>query len=733
MTGDGTCSAHKKVMTDKASLYATAIHRRSVWKGESGLAYNSLYLPSLGYRAPATTLTHQECYNIQKSVVDANMPKMGISRKSHRSVVFDTAQFGGLDLEHLAAYQGHSRLQYLMGHLRCNSTTGKLMRSMLDYTQLECECTGNVPEQDYGRYSRVIMTENWITGIWEHLHSCNSTLKTTAKWKPPPNRQNDVDVMEALTETEEFSAKDLKDINRCRIYLQVFYISDISTHDGQGITDWARKGRRDGGRKSSWAWPVQQRPTSWKAWELALDYLAPDGYVVPQLGDWLEQHHQHSEWYLDAEHNILYHHSTGTCEQHSAHSRARLRFTTLATTCDRPVRSSHVVEAKMRPRFVEITEKCKISQHTILDPPPLVPYTSNIGTCIEALPRHVQRIVGDIPALRTPVGWDPTTPVNIIIATDGSVTFGVGYHSWVVATEDEDILLQGGGPDDGNLYLMQSYRSELGGVSAGLAVLGTLSRSGLINIESATFLCDNESAFLSTNRPLTDSIFHRIEGGHDLVSTIKDLQENWCRGLDIPYDWAKGHADDLNRELNRAERLNVIVDEQCDLVRQQVNGPRSARSSAGLWDSETCALFIRGRKITSRMKERLTQQLLDGNLKKKEHWRTQHFESIDWANYSSAFKRLPGSLDASLHRAASWGKIRKSMERWHLPPDFWTMIEKGINHYTEQPHKRTVNSKDNEPQKPFGVTFNTPRNLHSGHNHTLAGKIFLKVESAGTG
>jgi hypothetical protein len=147
-------------------------------------------------------------------------------------------------------------------------------------------------------------------------------------------------------------------------------------------------------------------------------------------------------------------------------------------------------------------------------------------------------------------------------------------------------------------------------------------------------------------------------------------------------------------------------------------------------------------EITSRMKERLTQQLLDGDLqsylKKKEHWIAKHFESIDWKNYSSVFKILSkgrktavvksthnlwhtgtrhqqyfgdakpccmcnceiedwrhvlmcGSLDASLHRAASWGKLRKSMERWHLPPDFWTTIEKGINHYTEQPHKRTVN------------------------------------------
>jgi hypothetical protein len=467
---------------------------------------------------------------------------------------------------------------------------------------------------------------------------------------------------------------------------------------------------------------------------LALDHLAPDNCVIPQLGDWFKQHHQQSKWHFNAEQNIFYHHSNGTWEQHPAINRARLCFSNHSTDCARPARATHVVETKTRTRCVETTGKCNITRRPTLDLPPLVPYTSNIGLCIKALPWHIQILVGDIPTLRTPTGWDPTIPVNIIIATDGSVTLGVGYHSWIVATEEEDIILQGGGPDDGDLFLIQSYQSELGGVASGLAFLGTLSRSGLINIASTTFLCNNESAILSANRPLTDSIFHRIERDNDLVSTIKHLQENWCRGLHIRYKWVKGHADDLNRELTRAERLNVIADEQCDVVRQQASGPQSARSSAGLWDSETCALFLRGSNITSRMKERLTQQLLDADLRdyleKKELWSAQKCESIDWTNYRSAFKRLSkgrqtavakathnlwhtrtwhqqyfgeakaccmcncetedwrrvlacGLIDASLHRAVSWGKLRKLMERWHLPQDFWTTIEKGVNHYTE--------------------------------------------------
>jgi hypothetical protein len=44
------------------------------------------------------------------------------------------------------------------------------------------------------------------------------------------------------------------------------------------------------------------------------------------------------------------------------------------------------------------------------------------------------------------------------------------------------------------------------------------------------------------------------------------------------------------------------------------------------------------------MKEMLTQQLLDGDLRsylmEKEHWNAQHFKIIDWKKYSTAFKRL---------------------------------------------------------------------------------------------
>jgi hypothetical protein len=149
MTGDGTCSAHNKVMKEKAALFGEAIMCSSLWRNESAVAYNLFYLPSLGHGICATTLSFQEYYeDIQRPVINAILPKMGINRKASRAVVFGTAQFGGLGLDHLATLQGHIRLQYLLGHLLCGDRTGQLMRISIEYTQLDCGTMENILEKD---------------------------------------------------------------------------------------------------------------------------------------------------------------------------------------------------------------------------------------------------------------------------------------------------------------------------------------------------------------------------------------------------------------------------------------------------------------------------------------------------------------------------------------------------------------------------------------------------------
>jgi hypothetical protein len=90
---------------------------------------------------------------------------------------------------------------------------------------------------------------------------------------------------------------------------------------------------------------------------------------------------------------------------------------------------------------------------------------------------------------------------------------------------------------------MISYRSELGGLVAGLAVLGTLFRSVTMNIRSIRFICDNKSAVTTARRPKSESKFHNTRCDGDLIATIQDLIVRWCKGIALSFHWVKGHAD----------------------------------------------------------------------------------------------------------------------------------------------------------------------------------------------
>jgi hypothetical protein len=411
ISGDGKCTAKKKAMKEKAILFGEAIKSSTMWRGESGMAYTSFYMPSLGDGTTATTLTKKDCEEIQEPVVNAILPKMGIARSAPRAVVL---QFGGLGLTHLAALQGHTRLQYLLGHLRCGDAMGCRMQMLLEYNQFECGCHGNPLAQDYNSYSELIIHINWIREVWEHLHTCNATVEVDGLWQPDSNREKYTVIMETLIASGRFTNKELKDINYCRVYLQAFFISDIMNLEGDKIKEWEGSGQKQVGRQSIWEWPIQKRPIAWKAWKTALEYLAPDGHIGNTLGDWRSQHHQITEWYIDAHACTLYHHIEGVWNYHNAANIGRLRFQVEGNSFDEPLQYSHVVEVCERARYMEIVGKQKIKETQTPVTEHVIDFTSGIGESCHTLPIHIQRLVGNIPEIQVPNVMDVTDEQDIM-------------------------------------------------------------------------------------------------------------------------------------------------------------------------------------------------------------------------------------------------------------------------------------------------------------------------------
>jgi hypothetical protein len=247
----------------------------------------------------------------------------------------------------------------------------------------------------------------------------------------------------------------------------------------------------------------------WSKWKAALRAVFNDETTLTApMGDWLHMHNQQEyEWWLSVRYKCIYRQSCGEWSQFSQLNLGRLRFSTTPRIVLQPHQFSHRIQVTQRTHYHEVAARINIVCRTNEGPTHIHNYTSGIRLPLLALPRHIQQLTGYIPALPTPPPFDLDEPVDLIIATYGSVLFGVGYHGWVLATEEEKILLRGGA-DYGIHSLMTSYRSQLGGLFAGLAFLGTLFFSGAMNIRSIRFICDNESSVTAARRPKSESIFH---------------------------------------------------------------------------------------------------------------------------------------------------------------------------------------------------------------------------------
>jgi hypothetical protein len=82
----------------------------------------------------------------------------------------------------------------------------------------------------------------------------------------------------------------------------------------------------------------------------------------------------------------------------------------------------------------------------------------------------------------------------------------------------------------------------------------------------------------------------------------------------------------------------------------------------------------------------------------------------DWTHVISC-----RALDANLNRADSWEHVKKEMNVWKLPPDFWMATQEGIQFYIDNPEKRMMQEKDepliSQGPSPFQPTLNNARNL----------------------
>jgi hypothetical protein len=65
------------------------------------LAYNLVYISSLKYGLPSTSLSYDQINKIHRYAVDKFLSVMGIDHSTHRALIYGPTEYGGFGVRHL--------------------------------------------------------------------------------------------------------------------------------------------------------------------------------------------------------------------------------------------------------------------------------------------------------------------------------------------------------------------------------------------------------------------------------------------------------------------------------------------------------------------------------------------------------------------------------------------------------------------------------------------------------
>jgi hypothetical protein len=260
-----------------------------------------LYIrPKLTYPLPCVVLTQAQCHHIQAPVLEAILPKLHLNRHTPRAVLFSGPRYGGLSLPEEYMDMGCSQLRYFVGHLKLGDEVGKFILSLITHTQLQVGSSTPFFGLPFPNYAKWI-NNTWATSIWKYTHQAKVTIDVEHHWAPSPCCQDDAALMD-LALTFHLETTQLYHINLCRLYLQVFFLSDIVTAKGDRLLQEVITGSGITQRQSLLDWPDIPLPprSSWLQWTNFLAYIANGNKLHYPLGQWTCAPQYRWFWFMDS-------------------------------------------------------------------------------------------------------------------------------------------------------------------------------------------------------------------------------------------------------------------------------------------------------------------------------------------------------------------------------------------------------------------------------------------------
>ena len=636
---DGKQTAQLRFLKAKVKEWAKRVRTSGLSGSQRLLAYNGYLVPSLAYRLATSSLTFQQCKELQTLIDPILLHAYGLQRNLPKIVLFSTTSKAGLGITHVYHLQGLEKIKLFLMHLRRNDTTGNLLHIAMENIKLELGIDEFFMTLDYYSYCH-FTTANWVTHLWQYLCDCNATITPTKVKKYKYPRESDRFFMQ-LIYASSLSIHEKEIINQIRIKLRILTLSDI-VEVGSSSSILSPIWKAKAVRESTWKWPiVLDFPDTWIAtWKDALINIIEPHLNNNPLGRWIVDSHQ--TWKYKASENGQYIQVDDCIYE---------RFTT--------TRQSKFIPSSVNAQCLYPADVTEENGEILLLSWMTSPQNNTIPSeHTEESPEWMKQNWGVEITMETQQKIAKCLADETLMAvSDGSVNKNKAGQAWTLVNQDtEETLIQGVSMVDGEGPELCSTRAEMFGLLASLTCAQMAAKNFNVTGGSMTMYTDSTSS-------IRKSLRNRVISTKDILKRDNDIEhEIRARLQQIPFKvkiiHVKGHQDRDNEieELDLQAQLNCKMD---DIVSTHVTNSTTAQKQYPILPLQRFIICIAG-DITPNL---IHQKLID------------HFNDEAWATYIS--KRL-GITHTNICKV-DWMPMKTALQTPKLKGSYIKNFHKELN------------------------------------------------------
>ena len=614
------------------------------------LSYYSRLHPQLTYRLSTSNFSYSQCENLMHIILPVLINAHHIQRHFKYSLAMAPHRYGGLNITHHFYTLLYLKLQKFLYHIRQRDKTGNLLLISLENSQLQLGTSTPFYTLPHNTWSQLI-THTWSTHLFYMLEKCFISVTFPSFWTPSPQRTNDHLIMDIFLSNIRDS-KTLYMLNACRIFLNVLFISDITSLDGKFLLPNIHLGQNH--RTSSLRWPTQQIPrTWWSTWSSNLTtYIAPVLYRSP-LGHWTRPTHQqwgwglHEPWLISPQNQYFL--------RNNSPSRQSYFYPSDSTPT---ITNTTPVDVLLTSTYVSIISHAPINvTHLPLLPPQDLSFLQYHSTFHN---KGLQRILR---LLRRG---------SLLTATDGSAYVGVkAAFGFCLASPRGTKLYTNYGPVCGDAEYMASDRAELTALLSAISFLQSLIQHHSITVRKHLKIYTDSKLSLALIKKSHNRISDSFTNHLDLILEIQAQLKKTSTKFQLIHIDSHQDKHTAIEYLPIPARLNILADEVADLQYQQPIAEHSIDPHH--FTAQIISFSSPQGRLTSHFKEELIRFHRDppteAYISDKWNIPEKYLSHVSWTAIQSAVRSQPrfsGAYTKILHN--QWDTTQRK-RKWKITSD----------------------------------------------------------------